>query len=105
MSQKGHPLSLLQFIRFGLLPDDFSFPGKELFQAEVIAVEYTIGEIADPVPQADHPAVLGNGNIIGNMAVPKDKVFDFGVLFQCLPGILHLVFAFSTQEGAKGSVF
>lgn len=88
-----------------LLPDDFSLPGKEFFQVEFIAVKDAVGEIADPVSQADYPAVISDRDIIGDMPVTEYKVFYFRMFSMFLTGKLDLVFIFRTKEGAKGSVF
>ena len=72
---------------------------------EILPVKDTVGKVADPVAQADDPAVVGNANVEGEVTVAEYEVFDGGILFQFLPGKLHLVFPVSSGKSTDGPVF
>ena len=72
---------------------------------EFLTVEDAVGEIADPVPQADHTAVFGDADIIGDMPVTEHKIFDVGGLFKLLSGKLKLVLMVHSPESAKRTMF
>ena len=45
-----------------------------------LTVEDAVGEVADPVTQANYPAVFGDTDIIGDMPVTEYKIFNIRVL-------------------------
>lgn len=66
-----------------------------------MTVENAVGEIADPVPQANHPAVFGDTDVIGDMTVPEYKVLDVGVLIMFLFCKEDLVFLIHSHKSAQ----
>lgn len=85
--------------------NNLSLTGKIWKKIKFCAVENTVGEVADPVAQADYPAVFGDTDIVGNMTVTEHKVFNIGMFFMLFPGILHLVLTVCSPESSQGSVF
>lgn len=85
--------------------DNVSLVGQVFFKAKFSAVEDAVSEVADPVAQADHPAVFGDTDIIGDMTVTEYKVFNVGVLFKLFSGKQNLVFTVDSLERAKSAMF
>ena len=96
----GQPFLRAKFLIRLLLFDDFTLAGQVFFKAKFLAVEDAVCEVADPVSQADHPAVFGDTDIIGDMTVSEYEIFNVRVLFQFLSGKLELVFIFNPHKRA-----
>ena len=64
------------------------------FQAEFLAVEYTIAVAGDPVTKADGPFSRGEFHIVGDVPVSEYKEVDAGICFQFFPGEDNLFFVF-----------
>ena len=102
---RGGPFAFYRICNGCLLPDDFALTWQEKLQAKLLAIEDTVCEIADPVAQADYPAVITDMDIIGDMPVSEHEVFDVGVLLKLLSGKLKLVFIFYSHKRAQGTMF
>ena len=53
---------------------------------EFLPIKDTVGIVADPIAQADDPAVVGNVDVEGELTLAEYEVFDERFLFQFLPG-------------------
>ena len=73
-------------------------------QLKLLTVKYPVGEITNPVTQADHTTLLTDTDVEGDVAVTENKVLYFGIIFQFLPRILDLVFLICTLIVTKGAM-
>ena len=102
---RGGPFAFYRICNGCLLPDDLALPGQEWLQAKLLAIEDTVCEVADPVSQANYPALITDADIIGDMPVSEHEVFDVGVLLKLLVSKLKLVFIFYSHKRAQGTMF
>ena len=85
--------------------NDLPLTGKILKKFKVLTVEDAVGEVADPVSQANHPAVFGDTNVEGDMTVSEYKIFNIRILFMLYTGKLELVLIVHSHKRAQSTVF
>ena len=78
--------------------------GQVFLQMKVLTVEYSIGEISDPIAQADYSGIFGNADVEWNMPMSKYQKFKMRILFNPLSGILDLVLLIGSTKGAEGAM-
>ena len=81
-----------------LQPDDLAFVWEVLLQHHGFPVENGIGEVLDPVAQADDGVVVGDQDLVGDVAVSEYEVVHIGILFQVVFGKHDLVLILQSLE-------